>query len=204
MGRREENKARKRSRLEEEGLSLFLEHGYDRCSIEQIAAASEVARGTFYLYFPDKLTLFETLIDRFYEPLLGIMSGVHDELSSATERREAVAIYERMGGKVAMLGLTNAGALMLAFREIRRVGEAGDKLREREGRLVEAITGLTGQAADRGLITAPDPRLYTLIIYGSVERLIWEFLQGHDLGDDPEALATEVVRVFGRTLELPE
>ena len=67
MGRREENKQAKRQRLEREGLRLFLEAGYDRTSIEQIAAASEVARGTYYLYFADKHALFATLMERWFD-----------------------------------------------------------------------------------------------------------------------------------------
>ena len=87
MGKREENKRKKREALEAEGLRLFLEHGYERTSIEQIAAAAGVARGTFYLYYEDKLQLFLTLVDRWYDLVIGMMEhDVTPGLANATTR----------------------------------------------------------------------------------------------------------------------
>ncbi|MBA2320750.1 MAG: TetR/AcrR family transcriptional regulator, partial [Deltaproteobacteria bacterium] len=73
MGRREDNKLQKRERLESAGLAHFEEFGYDRASIEQISAAADVARGTFYLYFPDKHALFATLCDRWFVPVQALL-----------------------------------------------------------------------------------------------------------------------------------
>ncbi|GIJ51370.1 TetR family transcriptional regulator [Virgisporangium aliadipatigenens] len=41
-------------------LSLFAEHGFDAVSIDQIAAAANVARGTFFNYFDSKEELVVT------------------------------------------------------------------------------------------------------------------------------------------------
>jgi len=202
MGRREENKAKKRQRLEDEGLQLFLESGYDRTSIEQVAAASDVARGTFYLYFPDKRSLFETLIDHWYQPMLGLMAEVDEAIDGSQTQAELFAVYEGMATSLATLGLVHAGSLLLAFREVRRVGEAGDLLRAREVKLTDAVVSMTRRAAEKGLIVAADHRLTSLIIMGAIERLIWEFLEGRDIGEDPTVVATEVVRILTRTLEM--
>ena len=69
IGRREENKRRKNEALQANGLSLFGEVGFEAASIEQIAQRADVARGTFYLYYPDKLALFQALMERFFEPI---------------------------------------------------------------------------------------------------------------------------------------
>src|SRR5438552_556297 len=81
MRRREQNKADKQQRLEAAGLAGFLRDGYERASIERIAAEADVARGTFYLYFADKETLFAALIDRFALPLLAAMTEAQAALS---------------------------------------------------------------------------------------------------------------------------
>ena len=41
-----------------------------------------------------------------------------------------------------------------------------------------------------------------LVIYGAIERLYYEFMLGRDMGD-VDALAQEVVALFGRTMGLP-
>ena len=47
MGRRERNKEDKQRRLEAAGLAAFLEDGFTGASVERIAEAADVARGTF-------------------------------------------------------------------------------------------------------------------------------------------------------------
>lgn len=203
MGRREANKQRKREALEGEGLRLFLEAGYDRTSIELIAQAAGVARGTFYLYFPDKLALFETLMQRWFEPVLGVLADVERKLQETASKAEALATYEQMGMGLAIVALANQQEILLAFRENRRTGEAGDRLRERELAIVEKVTRLTELAVERGLIRVGNARLVTLIIVGAVERLYYEALVGGELGADVETVAREVVRLFASTMDLP-
>jgi AcrR family transcriptional regulator len=202
VGRREDNKQRKRERLEAEGLRLFLELGYDRASIEQVATGSDVARGTFYLYFPDKLGLFEALVDRWFAPLLALLDDVDSRLSEATSRSESFVIYLQMAEQLTAIALSHRDEILMSFREIRRTGEAGDRLRRREKQLHLVMTALTERAAERGLITVDDPTLATLVIVGAVEKLHYEWLVGTDLGD-PAELAPRVMRLFARTLELP-
>lgn len=53
-GLRERNKRERRRRLEDVALELFERDGYDRTTIEQIAAAAGIAPRTFFSYFATK------------------------------------------------------------------------------------------------------------------------------------------------------
>jgi len=55
----------RRDELLDAALALFLEHGYERTSVEQITIAVGVAKGTFYHYFATKQELLEQLVERF-------------------------------------------------------------------------------------------------------------------------------------------
>lgn len=201
MGRREDNKQRKRSRLLTEGLKRILEVGYDLASVEQIASAADVARGTFYLYYRDKQALFEVLVDRWVQPTLALLAEVDEALAEATTRDESLAIYQRMAMDLTTIGLAHPDVILMSSRELRRPGPAGELLRLREKAILEAAARLTRRAADRGLITVADPDLAALIITGAVERLVYASLVD-DL-PDPQYAAIEAVRMFARALELP-
>lgn len=53
-GLRERKKVQTRRHVREVALTLFVEHGYDTVSVEQIAEAADVSRTTFFNYFPGK------------------------------------------------------------------------------------------------------------------------------------------------------
>ena len=56
------NKNEKRRRIEEAVLRLFAKEDFNRISIDQIVQDAHVAKGTFYLYFHDKVQLINHLI----------------------------------------------------------------------------------------------------------------------------------------------
>jgi AcrR family transcriptional regulator len=203
MGRREENKRQKREAIETAGLELFLSQGYERASIEQIAAQAGIARGTFYLYYPTKLELFEALVDVWFEPLLNLLDDAQSRLAVSHTRDESLAIYGEMTIGLATLGLANESAVELAFRESRGGGEAGAAVRKRELRLQAASLRLTEVGAERGLITAPNPRLASLLILGAIERLFFEVLSDAEDLDDPLTLAAGALALLGNMLDLP-
>lgn len=199
MGRREDNKAMKRDRLLSEGLRLFAEQGYEGSSIEQIAAASGVARGTFYLYFPDKRALFEALVDRWFLALQAIFAGVQEGLEASDGPEQAWEVYRGMAADLVLLGLTHAPEIRLSFQESRTRAASGVLLRERERGIVSVAVAFTELAMARGWVREGDPRVLCLVIFGAVERLVYEVLTGSELGD-PARIAAEMVAVFQAAL----
>jgi AcrR family transcriptional regulator len=56
-GRRARKKERTRGQIYAAAMELFVARGYDAVTIEEICAAADVARGTFFLHFPSKDSL---------------------------------------------------------------------------------------------------------------------------------------------------
>jgi AcrR family transcriptional regulator len=53
----------RRAQILEVAKAIFAEKGYHHAKIDDIVARARVARGTFYLYFGDKRTIFSELVD---------------------------------------------------------------------------------------------------------------------------------------------
>lgn len=64
MGKVEINKQNKRSSLLQTSYDLFLNQGFAKTTIADIAKKAGLAKGTFYLYFKDKYDLRDELVAR--------------------------------------------------------------------------------------------------------------------------------------------
>ncbi|MBM7439315.1 TetR/AcrR family transcriptional regulator [Streptomyces sp. HB132] len=54
MGLRARKKERTRDAIGDAAVSLFLQHGFDRVSVNDVAAAAEISKPTLFRYFPTK------------------------------------------------------------------------------------------------------------------------------------------------------
>lgn len=72
-------------------LDVFSENGFAAARLDEVAQKAGVAKGTLYLYFPDKEALFEAL-------LLGLVSPVFQRIQaiSADPRLPAGTVLERI------------------------------------------------------------------------------------------------------------
>jgi AcrR family transcriptional regulator len=62
MGRVEINKKNKEEMIYKKGFQLFVDKGFVKTTIADIAKAAGLAKGTFYLYFKDKYELRDKLV----------------------------------------------------------------------------------------------------------------------------------------------
>lgn len=84
---REPKRARGRERvaaLLDAGASLFVEKGYDRTTMTEIAERAGAAIGSLYQFFPSKQTLAEALFDRFAERAAASFARVEQRARAST------------------------------------------------------------------------------------------------------------------------
>src|SRR5258708_12841697 len=63
------DRERRRAQILTRARDVFARKGYHQAKIDDIVAAAGVARGTFYLYFHDKKSIFEELVNRFFQTI---------------------------------------------------------------------------------------------------------------------------------------
>jgi len=70
LGKREIQKQQVRERILDEALSLFSERGFEKTTVADIVGQCDIARGTFYNYFPDMNSLFDALINQLNQRII--------------------------------------------------------------------------------------------------------------------------------------
>lgn len=120
IGRRERRKVQTRQALADAALELFLENGYDRVTVAQIAEAADVSLATLFKHVPD-----------------GKEALIFDD---GTERREAMVAAVR--GRPADVSILRALHTFLASRGTFAIDMPADVQRKRD--LVVSTPSLAG------------------------------------------------------------
>lgn len=77
-GLRERKKRQTYARLSETAIALFLEKGFEKVSVAEIAAAAEVSKPTLFRYFPAKEDLVLHRFADHEDEAARVVSGAHD------------------------------------------------------------------------------------------------------------------------------
>jgi AcrR family transcriptional regulator len=86
-------------KLQDTSLDLFLEHGYDNVTVDQIAAAAGVSHMTFFRHFPTKESV---VVSDPYDPLIAEAVSIQSQDLPALERvrRGLIEVSTSMGDSI--------------------------------------------------------------------------------------------------------
>lgn len=99
--------------LLDKALDLFLEHGFERTSIDAIAASAGMAKRTVYLRYKDKTALFKASLERAIEewivPIERLRAAESDDLEESLLRIGQILVANIMSpAGLRLLRITNA------------------------------------------------------------------------------------------------
>jgi len=167
-GLRERKKAKTRLAIREHAMALFKDQGYDKTTVEQIAAAAEVSPSTFFRYFPSKEEVVlqddydALLIAAFHAqqvgvpPLQALRNAISEVFLSMPEGQQAEEadrirlMTEVPELRARMLAQVSEMIQMLAEAVAERVGRQSDdfEVRTFAGALVGVALGIAASSGD--------------------------------------------------------
>ena len=167
-GLRERKKARTRLAIREHAMALFKDQGYDKTTVEQIAAAAEVSPSTFFRYFPSKEDVvlqddYDALLiaafhaqDLEIPPLQALRNAIGEVFSSMpasqqTQEAERIRLVLAVPDlRARMLAQFSEMIQMLAEAVAERVGRQPDdfEVRTFAGALVGVALGVADSFGD--------------------------------------------------------
>lgn len=203
MSRREKEKQLREEAIISAAEKLFYSKGYERTSMDDIAAEAEFTKRTVYQYFSAKQDLYYAVVLRGMRELLQSVRDAGENLSGFDRLREKrLAAWRCARSNAAAFGV------MSQIRLIRSGGENSEYERaiaEVSAELYAVFSEVLGQCYKEGNIPpakdALDPGAAFFIIIGTLARLA-------DVGDayasqfgvDAEAFALKVLGLTDRLL----
>lgn len=131
---REKNKHKKINSMLKSALNLFLEKGFDNTSIDEITRKSNVAKGTFYLYFKDKVDIRnKIIIDKSSEIIEEASKHTMDKTYETREDRIidfSDYIINSLAGDTALLKLIHKNISTSLYKDVLEENEENNIIRQ--------------------------------------------------------------------------
>ncbi|WP_129777632.1 TetR/AcrR family transcriptional regulator [Peristeroidobacter soli] len=148
----------RREELLDAGQRLFVEKGIGATSIDEIATAAQVAKGTFYLYFPSKEALLHAIQERFVSSFLQRLEQAMDRCGPERWRlRLQTWIKTLIEGYLDQVRVHD-----VIFHEIH---QEYDRHSMSNNEVIDQLAALIGEGARAGAWTSEEPRTTAILFF---------------------------------------
>ncbi|WP_245434370.1 TetR/AcrR family transcriptional regulator [Pseudolabrys taiwanensis] len=196
---RDTRSAARREAILAAALDEFSASGFEATRLDDVAKRAGIAKGTIYLYFRDKETLFQELIREMLTPLVGSIEamGAADlplpDIASHIADLFMREVYETRRKDVVRLMISEG-------RRFPKLAEF--YYREVLSRIIAAVRALLNRAAARGEVAPGLVEFPQLIAAPGLMAIIWNGLfERYDPLDVRTMMQTHVELLFGARRE---
>jgi AcrR family transcriptional regulator len=198
-GLREQRKPARREAILAAALDEFASRGFEAARLDDVAKRAGVAKGTIYLYFRDKESLFQELIRTMLTPVVGTVEGFRDAdipLRVLADRLVDLFVNEIFGTK-------RREVIRLMITEGRRFPKLAEfYYREVLSRILGAMRALLKRAAARGDVPEALAKFPQLLAAPGLVAVIWSGLfDKYEPLDVRELMTAHVELLFGAERE---
>lgn len=159
-------------------LEVFAEKGYHRTSISDIIKRAGVARGTFYLYFESKRSVFDQLLDDLFELLNSRVRRIDPSRGPAG----VVAQMESNVDEVLDLMFSNRAMLRILLAEaVGLDSEFDEKLSDFYRRLAQMIEESLKLGTEMKVVRKVNNQVASLCVLGSIKEVLYQVAMGQKL-----------------------
>lgn len=177
------SKEERRQRIINAALTAFYERGFAATRMDDVATGAGLSKGTLYLYFPSKETLFESLITELALPRVMQFEQTLEQSPSLPEALDAF-----FGQVPVLLRHSPLPKLIkILISDARSFPDAIGLYRDRViKRLLALIRGQLQAAQERGEIAVDDPDITArLVVAPIVFSIIWLVVFEHGDTEPP-------------------
>jgi len=186
-----------RQRILEAATSVFSERGYHGASVDDIVAASNTSKGSFYFHFPNKEGLFLALVEDFAARLI---EEVYDAVQAEEGKGAITRVRAALRAGVGALLRRPALAKIFLVEAVGLNPQFEGKRREIYRALAKLISGYLDAAVETGDLPPQPTELAAYLWLGAIsESVVYTLESGGpvDLDELAETLTGYVLRAVG-------
>jgi AcrR family transcriptional regulator len=175
-GKQTPRRMRRAAEIINAARDTFLEKGFERASVSEIAAKVGVVEGLLYSYFPTKRDLLNEVLRGMYEPLIREIEESFSRLQGLRSRMRFL-VWRHLRVYVEDPGLSR-----LVLHEVRTRPEYfNSALHELHVRYTAFLMRTVRDAVAQGELPADtDAEMVRGLVYGGIEHRMWGVLFGRD------------------------
>jgi len=178
---------KKRRHILEIASRIFAKHDYHSVSMDEVARAARVGKGTLYRYFESKEDLYLALLD---SALLLLTERLEEEERADLSPDETLSRMVRAIVRTFCQHLPSFR--VLNSDEARLVIKKRQLFQSRRRRIVTLLGRVLEKGAAAGIFRAVDPVATPSLVIG----MVWGAVLNHSDEAPPEALARTIIDVF--------
>jgi len=177
MAYRQTNKVKEKFELKKKEIikaarEVFAENSYQGTSIKSLAQKAKIATGTFYLYFSNKETLINMIVDELFEELLNSIKDERAKFSDGFDKLKAsmdacIKLFVKEKNMAKIL-LVQVPSLNNAFNA---------KLIEIENELIKLTKEDLDELKSLGRLSGEDTMVSAMAFVGSFRQVIINWLR---------------------------
>jgi AcrR family transcriptional regulator len=151
-GKREARSAERRDAILAAALEEFAVNGFAGTRLDDIAKRAKIAKGTIYLYFADKETLFQELLRAMFAPIVAALENIpQSDLPTRDIMERMIELFVRD-----VIGTRRKDVIRLVIAEGPRFPKLAEfHYREVLSRIMAAMGALMARAIARGEVKNP-------------------------------------------------
>lgn len=203
-GRRHANRLARTRGLCEAAVACFLADGLDAVTIDEVARAAKVSKGSFYRYFQNKEELVGAILQPLGHETRDALLACAEAIEAARDERGLQEAYTTLAARLVQVLIDHPSVVRLFLQE--RHGPATPAratILALDSEVVELAVRLTHAGQASGLLRVLDPRVSATLVLGGVHELLWRSFLGQGPAD-PQAGAQQLIDIVLHGVRAPQ
>ena len=189
--------AKKKEAICRVATRLFVEKGFEKTSIRDIAEAGKMNSSGLYYYFEDKEAILYTILIEIMDESLARMQEIANRDVPLKEK-----IYSAIDLHTDIYGADPIRMALIAYNQKSLSAEHWDELRAKQREYSAIVRSFLAQLRDNGETADLDPTLCTFALFGMIQSAyLWYDPQGEV---KPDELREMFARIFTGGILLEE